>query len=78
MYGLGFFLVVASRNDCARIGVRGRGRKWVTLNQSQVKDLASSYKLEIHEDNSCSRKMLEPLPSLEAEENLWALQVRAL
>ena len=32
--------MVASRNDCARIRVQGRGRKWVTLNQSQVKDLA--------------------------------------
>lgn len=71
-------MVVASRNDCARIRVQGRGQKWVTLNQSQVKDLASSYKLEIHEDNSCSRNVLEPLPGPEAEENLWALQVGAL
>ena len=66
------------RNDCARIRVQGRGRKWVTLNQSQVKDLARSYKLEIHEDNSCSRNVLEPLPGPEAEKNLWALQVGAL
>ena len=70
--------MVVSRTDCARIRVQGRGRKWVTLNQSQVKDLASSYKLEIHEDNSCTRNVLEPLPGLEAEENLWVLQLEAL